>query len=204
MLTAMGDGEDDHQNAAGQPRKEPRPIERLHPELAALCQLGNLLVVMGPGDRAPFETGRGIADGFMTAAKPSSSSQAFLRLTDAVEKVGNERSRGRSKVSNPRGRPKEGKDKFPAFNEERMKSIPIEVTYRAIKFRDGTREVTITVIRAVVRSMALAAVKGQARSQRMFTALLQATEKKTSLNDERRSASSAWILSRIQTTSLST
>ena len=33
------------------------------------------------------------------------------------------------------------------------------------------------MIRAVVRSMALAAVKGQARSQRMFTALLQATEK---------------------------
>jgi hypothetical protein len=32
------------------------------------------------------------------------------------------------------------------------------------------------MIRAVVRSMALAAVKGQARSQRMFAALLQATE----------------------------
>ena len=62
-------------------------------------------------------------------------------------------------------------------NEERMKSILIEEAYRAIKVRDGSREVTITMIRAVVRSMALAAVKGQARSQRMFTALLQATEK---------------------------
>jgi hypothetical protein len=42
-----------------------------------------------------------------------------------------------------------------------MKSILIEEAYRAIKVRDGTREVTITVIRAVVRSMALAAVKGR-------------------------------------------
>ena len=58
-----------------------------------------------------------------------------------------------------------------------MKSILIEEAYGAIKVRDGSREVTITMIRAVVRSMALAAVKGQARSQRMFTALLQATEK---------------------------
>jgi hypothetical protein len=52
-----------------------------------------------------------------------------------------------------------------------MKSILIEEAYRAIKVRDGSREVTITG--------------------------------KTSLNDERRSASSARILSRIQTTSLS-
>jgi hypothetical protein len=127
----------------------------------------------------------------------------------------------KGKSGNPRGRPKEAKDKLPAINEERMKSILIEEAYRAIKVRDGSREVTIPMIRAVVRSMALAAVKGQARSQRMFTALLQATEKerkaehdltletttkrtgKTSLNDERRSASSARILSRIQTTSLS-
>ena len=83
----------------------------------------------------------------------------------------------KGKSGNPRGRPKEAKDKLPAINEERMKSILIEEAYRAIKVRDGSREVTIPMIRAVVRSMALAAVKGQARSQRMFTALLQATEK---------------------------
>jgi Family of unknown function (DUF5681) len=69
------------------------------------------------------------------------------------------------------------KRKISFINEERMKSILIEEAYRAIKVRDGSREVTIPMIRAVVRSMALAAVKGQARSQRMFTALLQATEK---------------------------
>ena len=83
----------------------------------------------------------------------------------------------KGKSGNPRGRPKDAKDRLPAINEERMKSILIEEAYRAIKVRDGSREVTIPMIRAVVRSMALAAVKGQARSQRMFTALLQATEK---------------------------
>lgn len=65
------------------------------------------------------------------------------------------------KSGNLRGRPKEAKDKLPAINEERMKSILIEEAYRAIKIRDGSREVTIPMIRAVVRSMALAAVKGQ-------------------------------------------
>ena len=63
------------------------------------------------------------------------------------------------------------------MNEERMKSILMEEAYRAIKVRHGSQEVTIPMIRAVVRSMALTAVKGNARSQRMFTALMQATEK---------------------------
>jgi hypothetical protein len=81
----------------------------------------------------------------------------------------------KGKSGNPCGRPKEAKDKLSAINEERMKSIVIEEAYRAIKV--GSREVTIPMIRAVVRSMALAAVKRRARSQRMFTALLQATEK---------------------------
>jgi Family of unknown function (DUF5681) len=86
---------------------------------------------------------------------------------------------------NPRGRPRGGKSKLPAMNEERMKSILIEEAYRAIKVRDGNREVTITTIRAVVRSMALTAAKGHARSQRMFTTLLQATEnEQKALHDE--------------------
>src|ERR1700736_933330 len=72
----------------------------------------------------------------------------------------------KGKSGSPRGRPKEARDKLPAINEERMKSILIEEAYRAIKVRDGNREVTIPMIRAVVRSMALAAVKGQARLTR--------------------------------------
>jgi hypothetical protein len=78
---------------------------------------------------------------------------------------------------NPCGRPIGAKNKLPAMNEERMKAILSEEAYRAIKVRDGSREVTIPMIRAVVRSMALTAAKGHARSQLMFTRLLQATEK---------------------------
>jgi Family of unknown function (DUF5681) len=43
----------------------------------------------------------------------------------------------KGKSGNPRGRPKEAKDKLPAINEERMKSILIEEAYRAIKVRDN-------------------------------------------------------------------
>lgn len=86
---------------------------------------------------------------------------------------------------NPCGRPKGAKNKLPAMNEERMKTILLEEAYRVIKVRDGSREVTIPVIQAVVRSMALTAAKGHARSQRMFTSLLQATEKERwALHDE--------------------
>ena len=59
----------------------------------------------------------------------------------------------KGKSGNPRGRPKDAKDKLPAINEERMKSILIDEPYRAIKIRDESREVTIPMIRAVVRSM---------------------------------------------------
>jgi DDE domain/Family of unknown function (DUF5681) len=62
----------------------------------------------------------------------------------------------KGKSGSPRGRPKEARDKLPAINAERMKSILIEEAYRAIKVRDGSREVTIPMIGAVVRSMALA------------------------------------------------
>lgn len=86
---------------------------------------------------------------------------------------------------NPCGRAKGARNKVPAMNEERMKTILLEEAYRVIKVRDGSREVTIPVIQAVLRSMALTAAKGHARSQLMFTSLLQATEKERwALHDE--------------------
>jgi len=54
----------------------------------------------------------------------------------------------KGKSGNPRGRPKQAKDRLPAIHEERMKSILIEKAYRAIKVRDGSWEVTIPMIRA--------------------------------------------------------
>src|SRR5216684_8389753 len=57
--------------------------EILHPELATLCQLGNLLVIMRPGDRAAFETGAELRMASMTAANPSSSARRSHIATSA-------------------------------------------------------------------------------------------------------------------------
>src|SRR3712207_1624614 len=49
--------------------------------------------------------------------------------------------------------------------------------YRQITVRDGERTVRIPVVQAVLRSLGLAAAKGQARSQRMFTDMLRLVER---------------------------
>jgi hypothetical protein len=77
---------------------------------------------------------------------------------------------------NPRGRPKGAKNKLPALSEERMKAIILEEAYRTITVRDGTRNVTVPIARAVLRSLAVNAVKGQHRSQRLFAELLAGVE----------------------------
>ncbi len=77
---------------------------------------------------------------------------------------------------NPRGRPKGAKNKLPALNEERMKTIILEEAYRTITVRDGTRNITVPIARAVLRSLAVNAVKGQHRSQRLFAELLAGVE----------------------------
>ena len=86
---------------------------------------------------------------------------------------------------NPRGRPKGRKTLVPALNEERMKVIILEEAYRTITVRDGTRNVTVPIARAVLRSLAVNAVKGQHRSQRLFAELLSAVEtSRRALHDE--------------------
>lgn len=77
---------------------------------------------------------------------------------------------------NPRGRPKGTTNKLPALNEERMKAIILEEAYRTITVRDGTKNVTVPIARAVLRSLAVNAVKGQHRSQRLFSELLASVE----------------------------
>ncbi len=80
---------------------------------------------------------------------------------------------------NPMGRPRGAKgmkNRLPALNEERMKSVVIEEAYRTISIRDGERLVDIPVIQAVIRSVALNAAKGSQKAQQMFTTLLQCVE----------------------------
>lgn len=78
---------------------------------------------------------------------------------------------------NPKGRPKGAKTRSaPAF-AERLKEIVLEEAYRTISVRDGPREVKVPMAQAVVRALAVNAVKGQQRAQRLFTELLAATER---------------------------
>ncbi len=86
---------------------------------------------------------------------------------------------------NPKGRPKGAKSKDMAPGVERMKSIILEEAYRTITVRDGARTVTVPLARAVLRSLAVNAAKGQHRSQRLFAELLSATERQNLERDLR-------------------
>ncbi len=91
------------------------------------------------------------------------------------------------KSGNPRGRPKgsANKTKRPALNEERMKSILLDEAYRTIKVNEGTGQISVPMAQAVIRSLAVNAVKGNQRAQRLFTELLFTTERENKrLHDE--------------------
>ena len=78
--------------------------------------------------------------------------------------------KGRS--GNPKGRPKGAKGKTYPAHAERLKEIVLEEAYRMIGVRDGMREVKVPMAQAIVRALAVNAVKGQQRAQRLFTELL--------------------------------
>jgi hypothetical protein len=91
----------------------------------------------------------------------------------------------KGKSGNPRGRPKGSRNQMPALNEERLRDIVIAEAYRTIKVKDGGRDVSVPIAQAVIRSMAVNAVRGDQRSQKMFTDLLNTTEAKNKkLHDE--------------------
>ncbi len=78
---------------------------------------------------------------------------------------------------NPKGRPKGAKNKRAALHEERLKTIILDEAYRDIKINEGARQVTTSMAKAVIRSIAVNAARGQIRSQKLFTDLLSATER---------------------------
>lgn len=78
----------------------------------------------------------------------------------------------KGKSGNPKGRPKGSKNKMPTLNEERCKGIILEEAYREIKIHDGRKEVKIPVIKAVVRSIAVNAARGDQRAQKLLTDLV--------------------------------
>ena len=80
------------------------------------------------------------------------------------------------KSGNPAGRPRGARNKKPTFGEERLKDLILEEAYRPIKVNHGDRPLTMPVARAVMRSLALNAAKGQAKAQKLFVELLSETE----------------------------
>src|SRR4051794_10692085 len=77
---------------------------------------------------------------------------------------------------NPLGRPKGAKNKLPGLSDERLKIIVIEEAYRTISVREGEKTVSIPMAKAVVRSLAVSAAKGNNRAALLFTQLVKIVE----------------------------
>jgi hypothetical protein len=76
---------------------------------------------------------------------------------------------------NPAGRPKGSKNRGPTSGE-RLRSLMLDEAYRPIRTNVEGVEVTMPLAQAVVRSLAEAAAKGEARAQAMFFRLVNASE----------------------------
>jgi len=77
---------------------------------------------------------------------------------------------------NPSGRPRGANNKFPDYHEQRMKRIIFDEAYRTVKLNEGDRKISLPMIQAIIRSLAVSAVKGQHRALRLFTDLVNGVE----------------------------
>lgn len=83
---------------------------------------------------------------------------------------------GRS--GNPRGRPKGSRKKGPGDAvAEQLKALLLEEAYRPIQVRDGDAMVEMSTAQAVLRSLALSAVKGNTRAQRLLLESVRGIER---------------------------
>lgn len=82
--------------------------------------------------------------------------------------------KGRS--GNPAGRPKGSKNKPKLITDERFKDMVLEEAYREIAINDDTGTMTIPIVQAGLRSMTVKAAKGDYRSLKLMTELIDRTE----------------------------
>jgi hypothetical protein len=84
---------------------------------------------------------------------------------------------------NPRGRPRKARPK-PSGGSISVADLVIAEAYRPITIRENDEPVTLPMIQAVMRSLGVAAVKGNHRAQLALTGLVQAAEQRQ-LDDHR-------------------
>ncbi len=86
------------------------------------------------------------------------------------------------KSGNPNGRPKGSRNKQQTLCESSLHQIFLEEAHRKITVREGERTITVSVAKAVMRTIATKAAKGDVRTMKLFTELLDRAESK-SLNE---------------------
>ena len=94
---------------------------------------------------------------------------------------------------NPRGRPKGATSRTPARPPDQLTQIVLEEAARRIPVRDGDRTVALSMKQAIIRRLAVNAVKGDPRAQRLFTEMLALSE-----DEAQRAAEQALKPSRIE------
>jgi len=77
---------------------------------------------------------------------------------------------------NPLGRPKGSKNKQKWGPADQLNKLLISEAYRGIRINDDTGPITVPMMEAIIRSMAVKAAKGDHRSQKLFISAVQKVE----------------------------
>ena len=77
---------------------------------------------------------------------------------------------------NPRGRPKGAKNKPQHISTDTLHDIILSEAYRKVTITEGNKRKEIPILRATVRSIALAAAKGQPSAQKLLLDIVNKTE----------------------------